>query len=472
MLSIEASRRGIRLTNGVSRREVLRVGATTLGGLTLPSLLRLESAAKAAAAGSGNKTKFAKSVIVFSANGGAGQMDSFDPKPDAPEETRGPWGTVPTSIPGVRYNELLPQLAKLAHKCTLLRAVRHEKPETTHPGAIYLSLCGRNITRPLTAEAATGSREDRPTFGSVVGKILPAKKELPSFVLLPGGMGVNGGGGNDWPGISGGFLGAGHDPYRINASIKPGYSPGALAADPDLSADRVAGRKDLLAAIGHQAEYLNAKAATQALDPHYAKAFDIISSPAAQKAFDLSGEPQSTHDRYGTHIFGQSCILARRLVEAGVRVVQVVWSRSDDNKRVNFDTHLNMVPQIKNDLYPPLDKGYSALLEDLDERGLLDDTLVLWSNEFGRTPKINRAQGRDHWPFCYSLLLAGGGLKAGAVYGASDKIAAYPAADPVSPQDVLATLFHRLGVDLETHLYDPLNRPHRLVEGTPIQAIM
>jgi len=200
----------------------------------------------------------------------------------------------------------------------------------------------------------------------------------------------------------------------------------------------------------------------------------VISSTNAQRAFDVEAEPAEVRERYGDHYFGQCCLLARRLVESGVRLVQINWLRSNIGGvgGPGYDTHQNHFALTRDQLYPPTDQAFTALLEDLDGRGLLDETLVLFHNEFGRTPKVNPRGGRDHWPSCYSTLLAGGGIKGGAVYGASDKIGAYPAADPVTPQDVLATIYHALGIDIETHLYDHLNRPHKLVKGDPIRAIL
>jgi hypothetical protein len=412
----------------------------------------------------------ARSVIIFCTNGGTAQHESFDPKPDAPEEIRGPYKGVQTNVPGTRINEFLPRLSRLADKYTLIRSLNHT--DTVHPAALYLTLCGARIPRAVTPESATGSREDRPHFGSATAKILPPVKGLPSFVMFPAAMGPNG---QEWPGQFAGFLGSAYDPYRVNSDPNlPTFTPGAVGADKALSATRLGRRRALLGQVSQQLRHLEEKAVTQALDPHYAKAFDLISSPAAQKAFNLKAEPDSVRDRYGRHYFGQSCLLARRLVEAGVRLVQINWMRSNIGGKggPGYDTHANHFRAIKDVLYPPTDKGFSTLLEDLQSRGLLDDTLVIFHNEFGRTPRINANKGRDHWPQVYSMLLAGGGIKGGHVHGASDKAGAFPATDPVTPQDLLATIYQLLGVDLETVLYDGLRRPHHLVDGKPIKAIL
>jgi hypothetical protein len=468
MLSIQVND-GVRLCDGVTRRELLRAGAIGLGGLTLPNLLDLEAAAKATA-GVERKPGKARSIILFCTNGGTGQMDSFDPKPDAPAEVRGPYKGAATNVPGVRINEYFPRLARLADKYVLLRSLHHT--DTVHPAAIYLTLCGARIPRNVTPESATMSREDRPHFGSALSQLLPGKKDLPSFIMLPAAMGPNG---PEWPGQFAGFLGAAYDPYRVNSDPnEPTFSPGALASDPTLGASRLSARRSLREQVNAQTRYLEQQGIAQALTPHYAKAFDLISSPAAQKAFDIAAEPAAVRDRYGRHYFGQSCLLARRLVEAGVRLVQINWLRSNIGGRggPGYDTHANGFKLCQEVLYPPTDQAFSTLLEDLEARGLLAETIVLFFNEFGRTPKINQNGGRDHWPQCYSILLAGGGLKGGQAYGVSDKIGAFPFADPVTPQDLLATLYQRLGVDLEKVLYDHLGRPHHLIDGKPIQAIV
>ena len=469
MMSLE-SKGGVRLCDGFTRREALRIGGIGFAGLTLPGLLAHEAASANAVETRGKSFGAAKSVIVFCTNGGTAQMESFDPKPDAPAEVRGPYKAIATSVPGVTYNEFLPRLAKLQHKTAVLRAIHHN--QSVHPNAVYLSLCGETLPRVVNPDSAMMSRDDKPNFGSVISKLLPVKPDLPGFVMMPEAMGPNG---PEWPGQFSGFLGSAYDPYRVNSFPgTPGYSPGALASDPTTNAARISSRRALLNRLGHTSRILDEVSATKALDPHYVKAFDVISSPRAQRAFDIESEPAEVRKRYGEHYFGQCCLLARRLVEAGVRIVQINWLRSNIGGigGLGFDTHSNHFTSIRDELYPPTDQAFSVLLEDLEHRGLLDETLVIFYNEFGRTPKVNPKAGRDHWPQCYSILLAGGGIKGGAVYGASDKIGAYPTADPVTPQDVIATIYHVLGIDIETVLYDDLHRPHKLVKGEPIRAII
>jgi len=465
MLTLNA-KHGTRTCDGVSRRELLCAGGVAAAGLSLPALLRAE-------AGKPTGTKkhgTARSVIVFCTNGGTGQHDSFDPKPDAPAEIRGKYTGIDTNVRGVRLNEHLPHLAKHADKFSLIRSLHHT--DTVHPSALYWTLCGAKIPRAVTPESATMSREDRPHFGSVATKLLPGRKDLPGFVMMPVAMGPNG---PEWPGQFAGFLGAAHDPYRVNSYAgEPNFNPGAVASDPSLPSARLDARRALLAQVSEGGKHLDAQAATKGLDPHFAKAFDMVSSPAAQKAFDLENEPKAVREQYGEHTFGQQCLLARRLVEAGVRLVQINWPRSNVGGRgaAGYDTHQNCFRLIEENLYPPTDKAFAALFADLHQRGLLDETLVIFFNEFGRTPKINAANGRDHWPFVYSILLGGGGVKGGTVYGASDKTGAYPASDPAKPEDLLATIYHALGIDLDTVLYDALQRPHHLIDGKPIKALL
>ncbi|MDB5309970.1 MAG: hypothetical protein JWO38_4172 [Gemmataceae bacterium] len=468
MLRWESSS-GVRLCDGMTRRELLRAGGLGAAGLSLSGLLTAEAAAKPADNGT-KKVGTARSVIVFCTNGGTGQMDSFDPKPDAPAEIRGKYTGTATTVPGIRINEHLGQLARHADKFSLLRSLHHT--DTVHPSALYWTLCGAKIPRAVTPESATMSREDRPHFGSVAAKFRPGRKDLPGFVMMPVAMGPNG---PEWPGQFSGFLGAAYDPYRVNSY--PGeanFNPGAVASDPTLPAARLDARRALLAQVSEGAKYLDQAAATRGLDPHVAKAFDMVSSPAAQKAFDLEAEPAALRERYGKHTFGQQCLLARRLVEAGVRLVQINWPRSNIGGRggAGYDTHINCFKLIEENLYPATDQAFAALFADLAERGLLDETLVIFFNEFGRTPKINANGGRDHWPFVYSILLGGGGVKGGRVYGASDKVGAYPAADPVRPEDLIATIYHCLGVDQDAVLYDSLQRPHHLIDGKPITALL
>jgi hypothetical protein len=462
MLSIHA-KRGSRHCDGWTRREILRAGAVGLGGLTLPQLLRLQGEAAAA----GGKPGKVRSVVMLFLSGGPSHLDMWDLKPEAPEEIRGTFQPIRTSVPGIQISEHLPRSAKLIDRCAIIRSMNHSIPN--HPPATYWMMVGSPIQRALV-QSSTMSREDRPHPGSVLSKLLPQRPGIPGFVMVPEAISPVG---PERPGQHAGFLGAAYDPYRVNSDPNlPDYSPGALLPDQDLSADRLRDRRGLLEQLGRQSQYLEQSAAARVLDPYYARAFDLITAPAAQRAFDLEQEAAKTRDRYGRHVFGQSVLLARRLVEAGVRLVHVNWVRHDNARGgQGYDSHRDHLNWAKTELLPPTDAAFASLVEDLADRGLLDETLIVVMGEFGRTPKFNANGGRDHWSSCFSVVLAGGGLQGGQVVGASDKMGAFPIDDPVTPQDLTATLYHRVGIDPETILYDPQNRPYHLVEGHPLTKL-
>jgi hypothetical protein len=459
MLSLTC-RRGARHCDGLTRREVLRAGAVGLGGLTLPGLLRLELAAAAA----GRKAR-ARSVVLLFLSGGPSQLDMWDLKPEAPEEIRGTFRPVATNVPGTRLSEHLPRLARLADKYALVRSMSHG--DANHPAASYWMMVGSPIARNVS-QVATMSREDRPHPGSVLAKLLPAPRNVPTFVMAPEAISPVG---PERPGQHAGFLGAAYDPYRVNSDPNlPDYSPGALHLGADVPPTRLEGRRRLLGRIDAAAARL---ARDGALDSYASRAFDLVSSPRAQRAFDVAAEPDRVRDRYGRHVFGQSVLLARRLVEAGVRLVHVNWVRHDNAKGgQGYDSHRKHLEWCRDELLPPTDRACASLLEDLSDRGLLGETLVLIVGEFGRTPRFNKEGGRDHWPKCFSVVLAGGGVRGGQVYGASDKVAAFPTSNPVSPQDLLATLYHCLGLDPHAIIHDQQGRPYPLVEGKPVTALL
>jgi hypothetical protein len=455
------TRGGCRHCDGLTRRELLRVGAVGLGGLSLPGLLRLEAAAPPAAGR-------AKSVVMLFLSGGPSHLDMFDLKPEAPEEIRGTFRPIDTNVPGIQISEHLPRTARLADKLAIVRSTTHAT--NSHPAATYWMMVGSPIQR-AAPQSVTLSREDRPHPGSVLSKLLGATAGIPPFVMVPEAIAPVG---PERPGQHAGFLGAAFDPYRVNSDPNlPDYSPGPLRPDQDLSRPRLAGRRGLLARLSQQAQYLDETSAARTLDPYYERAFDLISAPRAQKAFDISAESDKTRDRYGRHVFGQSVLLARRLIEAGVRLVHVNWVRHDNGKGgQGYDSHRDHLNWAKTELLPPTDAAFAALVEDLADRGLLDETVIVMMGEFGRTPKFNANGGRDHWSNCFSTVLAGGGIRGGQVHGASDAIGAYPTANPVSPQELLATVYHCLGVDPHTTIYDLQDRPYPLVEAQPIEGLI
>jgi hypothetical protein len=466
MLSIR-SFQGTRHCDGLTRREVLHAGAIGLGGLTLPGLLRLESAA-AAAGRAARPVGKARSVILLFLSGGPSHLDMWDLKPGAPEEIRGTFAPISTVVPGTQISEYLPRMARLADQYTIVRSVAHTTPD--HPAASYWMMVGSPMQRNAP-QVVTMSREDRPHPGSVVAKYLPIPPALPSFVMVPEAISPVG---PERPGQHAGFLGSAYDPYRVNSDPNLAtYSAGALNQAKEVTLRRLEERHELLGHIGQQARIVERSAAARALDPYYERAFDLLSSPAAQRAFDITAEPAQTRDRYGRHVFGQSVLLARRLVEAGVRLVHVNWVRHDNGKGgQGYDSHRDHLAWAKTELLPPTDAAFAALLSDLIDRGLLHETLVIMMGEFGRTPRFNKNGGRDHWPRCFSVVLAGGGLRGGRVHGASDKIGAYPTSNPVTPQDLIATLYDSLGLDPHMMIYDLQHRPYVLVEGTSLHALL
>ena len=470
MLTIGA--RGIRQLGGhLSRRDLIRVGTIGLGGLTLPGLLRLQQAAAAPADPRVKATAGrARSVILLFLSGGPAHQDMWDLKPDAPAEIRGTFRPIATTVPGIDVSEHMPRMARLADKYAIVRSVHHQ--QSNHPAAAYWMMIGSPIARPAN-EAGAMSRVDRPHPGSALAKLLgpSANVNVPPFVMLPEAMNPNG---PERAGQYAGFLGAAFDPYRINSDPNlPNYSPGALELPPELTPLRLGDRRSLLGVLQAQGRLRDCGESPEDFDVQYGRAFDLIASPAAQRAFDLKAEPDSVRDRYGRHVFGQSVLLARRMVEAGVRLVHVNWVRHDNGTGgQGYDSHRNHLEWARTDLLPPTDAAFSALVEDLDARGLLDETLVIMMGEFGRTPRFNSAGGRDHWPQCFSVVMAGGGIRGGQVYGSSDKAAAYPASDPVTPGDVIATLYHCLGVDPQTLIHDVQDRPYVLADGSPLLTLL
>jgi len=427
-------------------------------GLTLPAVL----ARRAGAAGR------ARSCILLFLSGGPSQYETFDPKPDAPSEVRGTFKPLRTNVPGIEITEHLPLLARQAHRYALVRSVSHT--EGNHPAGVYWMITGRKYPR-ATARAVALSREDHPHFGSVLSTLKPPESAaVPAFVTLPEQMNPNG---PIRAGQHAGFLSAAHDPFVINGDPNtPGFTPGELRVRDTLGGDRLLRRRGLLEQANLRAGLADPGEAG-GLPSHYARAFDLVTGNDAARAFDLSRETPATRDRYGRHIFGQSTLLARRLVEAGVRLVAVNWVRHDNGPGgQGWDSHSRHLEWSRDELLPPTDRAASSLLSDLDERGLLAETLVVVMGEFGRTPRFNPNGGRDHWPHVFSVLLAGGGIRGGRVHGASTPDGAYPAADAVSPADLAATLYHCLGIEPEAEIRDRVDRPFPVADGRPISNLL
>ncbi|MBA4062329.1 MAG: DUF1501 domain-containing protein [Isosphaera sp.] len=419
------------------RRAVLQAGAATALGLSWADLLRARA--------SGPTTARARSVILLWLWGGPSQLDTFDPKPDAPLEFRGPFGTIPTRVPGVRFTELFPQLARLTDALALVRTLVTPSNDHGIAGTVGLTGSGAGGTG-LDGKPLPGS--PRPALGSVVAKALKASRDrdLHPFFVVGGKLHQ---GKKTIVGEGAGPLGAGWDPFRMEYDPATGTKIPALQLPKDLTPERLADRQALLAALARA----DARAADLKLDEHRSRALAMLTSPTAAAAFDLSREKPATADRYGRTRFGQSCLLARRLVEAGVPFVQVNWSdhveAEEDSGDGGWDHHYRNFQLLQDRHGPWLDQSFAALVTDLRDRGLLDTTLVVAVGEFGREPKVNDKAGREHWPGCYCALLAGGGVKGGRVVGTSDAKAARPADTPLTPADLNATVLQQVGLTSE-----------------------
>jgi len=473
----------LKLCDAISRRELLRVGALSPIGLSLPMLLAPRAAGGEMAA----PRVRAKSCLIIFMEGGASHIDLWDMKPNAPAQVRGEFKPIATQLPGVMLCEHLPMTAPHWHKLAQINSVTHSI--TDHNAGSYYALTGRSPVDQgkLIVSEAPGNF---PPFGAVLSKLRPSSNELPNFVHIPEIMSNNN---FDIPGELAGFLGGEHDPFITGDPSLRGYRTPGLSPQPAVSLDRLSQRDELLSQLDRSLGQRGDDAAIARMDQFQRKAVAMITSAKVREAFDLSREPQSVRERYGVdpgsnraiearkfgglpHL-GQSMLLARRLIEAGVPLITLVTGRRIDQA---WDTHRDHFPLLKKSLLPPFDRAFSALLEEMTERGLLDDTLLVVMGEFGRTPKLGyvtssagaAANGRDHWPYCYSIQLAGAGIPAGLQYGMSDQHAAYPSRDAVTPEDIAATIYTLLGIPIDAEIRDPLGRPHRVIIGKPIEPFV
>lgn len=441
----------------------MRAGALTMTGLGLPELFRRRAAAESVAKSNGFGR--ARSCILIFQWGGPSQLDTWDPKPDAPAEIRGEFGTIATRTPGVRLSEHFPLLAEQTHRMTIIRSMSHDDP--AHLSTAHRLLTGHLAPTPYS-DAVGPSPSDWPHLGAILAKCRPSKGVMPQAVTMPWTVAHPAAPGGKAPGQHGGWLGKGFDPFGVEGDPNaPDFQVSGLGLPEGLTPERMVDRRVLFEALRDPAGLSGRSAG--AWDGFQGRALDALASTQARAAFQVAREDPRIRDRYGRNIHGQSLLLARRLVEAGVGLVTVNWH----NDGLNFwDTHGDNFNNLKNRLMPPADRGFAALLEDLDARGMLDETLVVWAGEFGRTPRITKGNaGREHWPRCYSAALAGSGVSGGLVYGASDRWAAYPARDPVSPDDLGATILHALGVDPATEVYDAVGRPLRVNTGSPLLSV-
>jgi uncharacterized protein (DUF1501 family) len=466
-----------RLCDTPSRRELLTVGSLGLIGLSLPDVLRRQ-----ARAGGSNRTAAgfgrAQSVILLYLQGSPSHIDLWDPKPNAPAEIRGEFKPILTLASGMLLTEVLPHLAQQADRFALIRSVG-VKPKglRNHGAAIYMLMTGHDPSNfSVTGLAVPPAREDLPSVGSVAARYRPAAAGALSYVALCGAVKE---GAVTGVGQFAGLLGGVYNPYQVYEDPTQPLRLEGFELPADVTLGRLQARMDLRGAI----------ASRQALGPaefdtYYGKALALVSRNRARRAFRLEEEAPTTRDRYGPTRFGQSCLLARRLIEAETRFVQVNWPAGSDTEPAagpdgSWDTHRNNFPMLRDWRCPVFDRALAALLQDLAARGLLETTLVLAVGEFGRSPKIGAPTtenvgpgGRDHWPECYTCLIAGGGVRGGQVYGESDRYGAFPSNLPVHPYDLIATLYHALGIDLTTQYRDNLDRPRHLVEhGGPILGL-
>ena len=477
--------------DGITRRDLLRIGGSGVLGITLPQIFALQKASAAkttnpALAGGGRGFGKAQSVIFIYLQGGPSHLDLWDPKDNVPEKVKSVFKHQQTVLPGVYVTELLPRIAKILDKTTLIRTMSYTPVGLfNHTAAIYQMHTGYTTDKVSpSGQLEPPSPKDFPTLGSNIIKFKPPTVPMLPFVMMPRPLqesNVVGKGG------TAGFLGKAYDPYLL-------YPPGDdldmnkmdrirvddLKLREELTPLRMQRRSSLRETIIQGMPQLEQAVSKYDLDEYYSKALSLIVSGRAKRAFDLASEPTAVRERYGKNTFGQCCLLARRLVEAGTRFVEVIWPKVANSDRHSWDVHVGLSQRMKKEAAPMLDAGVSALIEDLDQRGLLSETLVVVVGEFGRSPQRgvstsgnqNADDGRDHWPYCYTALIAGAGIKRGYVHGKSDKTASAPLENPVHPTELLATIYHSVGIKPDTIVYNHLNQPRELVKGEVVTGVL
>jgi hypothetical protein len=464
----------------------LRVGGSAVLGITLADLFRLEAQAKKKGGADGPGFGKAKSVILVYLQGGPSHLDLWDPKDGVPDKVKSVFKAIDTKLPGVKVTELLPKLAQVNDKFTMIRSMSYTPVGLfNHTAAIYQMLTGYTADKVSpSGQLEPPSPKDFPNLGSNITKFKPPTVPMLPFVMLPRPLqesGVVGKGG------TAGFLGRAYDPYTL-------YPPGDdmdmkkmdrvrvddLKLREEVSSKRLSRRAKLRDVINEGMPELEKATAKLDLDEYYGKALGLVISGRARNAFDLGKETKETRQRYGENTFGQSLLLARRLIEAGTRFVEINWPKVANSDNHSWDVHQGLSARMKNQAAPMLDAGLSALIADLDQRGLLSETLVVAVGEFGRSPQRgvstsgngNSEDGRDHWPYCFTSVVAGAGVKRGIVYGKSDKTASAPVDNPVHPRELLATIYHSVGINPATIVYNHLNQPRELVQGEPVTGIL
>jgi hypothetical protein len=467
----------------MSRRDVLRVGGSGMLGLSLGSMLALKDASANQPVGGAGWSK-AKSVIMLYLQGGPSHLDLWDPKENVPDNVKSVFANISTKLPGVKFTENLSKLAQINDKFTMIRSMSYTPNGLfNHTAAIYQMMTGYTTDKVSpSGQLEPPSPKDFPNYGSNIVRLRPPTEPMLPFVMLPRPLqesNVIGKGG------TAGFLGKAYDPYYLypsgddmDMSKMTKIKIDDLQLRPEVFATRLNRRAKLRDLINKGMPAIDKAVKSYNLNGYYEKALELIVSGRARKAFDYQSESHATRELYGRNTFGDSCLLARRLVEAGTRVVEVVWPKVANSNNHSWDHHTGLSKRMKNQSAPMLDSGLSGLLIDLDQRGMLDETLVVCVGEFGRSPQrgvstsgnSNSDDGRDHWPYCYTAVLAGAGIKRGQVYGKSDKTASAPLEDPVHPGQVLATIYHSFGINPETLVYNHLNQPRELVKAQAIGA--
>ena len=454
-------------------------------GLSLAGLLRAQQSPQAAAAAGGGGWGQAKSVIMVYLQGGPSQIDLWDPKENVPDNVRSVFKPISTEIPGVKFTELLPQLARQVDKTTLIRSMSYTPNGLfNHTAAIYQMMTGYTTDKVSpSGQLEPPSPKDFPNFGSNIIRLRPSSEPMLPFVMLPRPLQES-----NVVGKAGtaGFLGKAYDPYTLypdgddmDMKKMDRIRVDDLKLQPSVYETRLARRAKLRETFNAGMPAIEKSVESFDLDTYYDKALQLVLSGRARDAFAIEREPRELRDAYGDNTFGQSCLLARRLVEAGTRVVEVVWPKHANSDNHSWDVHTGLSKRMKDQSAPMLDAGLSALISDLDDRGLLEETLVVAVGEFGRSPNRgvstsgnnNSDDGRDHWPYCFTAMLAGAGIKRGNVHGSSDKTASAPLTDPVHPAELLATIYHAFGIHPETIVYNHLNQPRELVKAEAVTKL-
>ncbi len=469
----------------LTRRDILRVGGSTMLGLSLGKMFSLQARAADAGHSGGPGWGKAKSIIMVYLQGGPSHIDLWDPKDNVPDNVKSAFSAIGTKLPGVMFTEILPKLAQVNDKVTLIRSMSYTPNGLfNHTAAIYQMMTGYTTDKVSpSGQLEPPDPKDFPNFGSHLARLKPPDVPMLPFVMLPRPLqesNVVGKGG------SAGFLGRAYDPYTLfpdgddmDMAKMDRIRIDDLRLRPEVFGARLERRAKLRDAINAQMPDVDKAVADYNLDAYYDRALQLVLSGRARDAFDLSKEPAAVRERYGRNTFGQSCLLARRLVEAGTRVVEVVWPKVANSDNHSWDQHVDLPKRMKNQSGPMFDAGLSALVADLDDRGLLSETLLVAVGEFGRSPQRgvstsgngNSPDGRDHWPYCYTALVAGAGIKRGYVHGESDKTASSPRKDPVHPGELLATIYHAFGIDPHTMVDNHLKQPRELVQAEPVTKL-